>query len=82
MYLLVPITQAKADLFYFRQLCVHLNAEDIYRRIAQILSNEPNLKFVSTMIESLNVILLTAPELFELRMRLKELKTAVSNRSI
>lgn len=31
------------------------------------------------MIESLNVILLTAPELFELRMRLKELKTAVSN---
>ncbi|XP_044735191.1 protein VAC14 homolog isoform X2 [Chrysoperla carnea] len=64
--------------FIIRQLCVNLNAEDIYRSLAQILFNESNLKFVSTMVETLNVILFTAQELFELRMLLKELNTEES----
>lgn len=60
--------------FIIRQLCVLLNAEDIYRTLAKILLKENNLKFASLMVEHLNMILLTSPELFEMRNRLKELK--------
>lgn len=65
------------QIFYFRQLCVLLNAEEIYRNLAHILLNEPNLKFTRLMVEHLNMILLTSSELFEMRNRLKELKTEV-----
>lgn len=66
-------------LYYFiRQLCVLLNAEDIYRTLAQILLEEPNLKFASLMVEQLNMILLTSSELYELRTGLKDLNTKVS----
>ncbi|KAJ8934149.1 hypothetical protein NQ314_013559 [Rhamnusium bicolor] len=63
--------------FIIRQLCVLLNAEDIYRTLAQILLKEQNLKFASLMVEHLNMILLTSSELYEMRNRLKELKTEV-----
>ncbi|RZC41579.1 Vac14 Fig4 bd domain containing protein [Asbolus verrucosus] len=63
--------------FIIRQLCVLLNAEDIYRNLAHILLNEPNLKFARLMVEHLNMILLTSSELFEMRSRLKELNTEV-----
>ncbi|KAI4468990.1 tax1 binding protein-related [Holotrichia oblita] len=59
--------------FIIRQLCVLLNAEDIYRTLAQILLNEPNLKFASLMVEHLNFILLTSSELFDMRTKLKNL---------
>lgn len=61
--------------FIIRQLCVLLNAEDIYLTLAEILLEEPNLKFTCVMVEHLNMILLTSSELFELRTKLKELKT-------
>ncbi|KAJ8925779.1 hypothetical protein NQ315_009629 [Exocentrus adspersus] len=61
--------------FIIRQLCVLLNAEDIYRTLAQILLKEHNLKFASLMVEHLNMILLTSSELYEMRNRLKDLKT-------
>lgn len=61
-----------------RQLCVLLNAEDIYRTLAQILLNEPNLKFASLMVEHLNFILLTSSELFDMRTKLKNLDSPVS----
>ncbi|KAJ3649921.1 hypothetical protein Zmor_021637 [Zophobas morio] len=64
--------------FIIRQLCVLLNAEDIYRNLAHILLNEPNLKFARLMVEHLNMILLTSSELFEMRSRLKELSTEES----
>lgn len=54
-----------------------LNAEDIYRTLAQILLQETNLKFASLMVEQLNMILLTSSELYELRTELKDLKTKV-----
>ncbi|KAF5301649.1 hypothetical protein FQA39_LY10696 [Lamprigera yunnana] len=64
--------------FIIRQLCVLLNAEDIYRTLAQILLKESNLKFASLMVENLNMILLTSSELFELRNKLKDLETKES----
>lgn len=54
-----------------RQLCVLLSAEDIYRALARILLAEKNLKFVATMVDVLNSMLLTAGELFELRRQLR-----------
>ncbi|XP_050300937.1 protein VAC14 homolog isoform X2 [Anthonomus grandis grandis] len=59
--------------FIIRQLCVLLNAEDIYRTLAEILLKENNLKFASLMVDHLNMILLTSSELFEMRNRLKDL---------
>ncbi|EAT36537.1 AAEL011389-PA [Aedes aegypti] len=59
-----------------RQLCRLLNAEYIYRTFAEILQEEKtNLKFASTMVRTLNMILLTTSDLFELRNMLRDIKT-------
>lgn len=57
--------------FGFRQLCVLLNAEEIYKSIAKILKTETDLKFARVMVDTLNTILLTSSELLNLRNRLK-----------
>lgn len=54
-----------------------LNAEDVYRTLAEILLQERDLKFASLMVEQLNMILLTSSELYELRTSLKDLETQV-----
>lgn len=64
--------------FIIRELCVLLNAEGIYKTLAIILSEEQNLRFASIMVQSLNVILLTSSELFDLRNKLKDLETKES----
>ncbi|KAJ1973512.1 hypothetical protein H4R35_004080 [Dimargaris xerosporica] len=58
-----------------RRLCVSLNAELIYRTIAEILESIEDHEFASIMVQNLNTILITAPELAELRYRLKHLDT-------
>ena len=63
--------------FFFRHLCLLLSSEDIYRTLAEILLEENDLKFAALMVKTLNIILLTSSELFELRHKLKELKTKV-----
>lgn len=45
--------------------------------MADILLREEDLKFASTMVHTLNTILLTSTELFQLRNQLKDLKTLV-----
>jgi vacuole morphology and inheritance protein 14 len=61
-----------------RKLCVLLNAQSVYIRMADTLSSyettengQPpdleTLQFISTMIQTLNIILLTAAELHDLR---------------
>ena len=60
-----------------RKLCVLLNAKSVYIRMAETLSSyeyvdgQPadaaTLQFVSTMVQTLNLILLTASELHDLR---------------
>ncbi|NWX91319.1 VAC14 protein, partial [Nothoprocta ornata] len=64
--------------FIIRQLCLLLNAENIFHSMADILLREEDLKFASTMVHTLNTILLTSSELFQLRNQLKDLKTQES----
>lgn len=64
--------------FIIRQLCLLLNAEDIYRTLSEILKCHNDLRFARHMVQTLNTILLTSTELFELRLQLKELQTEES----
>lgn len=62
-----------------RQLCVLLNPELVFRTFADIIMVETgNIKFASTMVRTLNLILLTSSELFELRTTLRNIKEPVS----
>lgn len=61
-----------------RQLCVSLNSERIYRTLAEILEKDEDLEFANTMVQNLNIILITAPELADLRKRLKSVDSRVS----
>ncbi|XP_054164834.1 protein VAC14 homolog [Oppia nitens] len=61
--------------FIIRQLCQLMTAEDIYRSMSEILLNYEDLRFAYTIVQTLNTILLTSSELFELRNQLKHLKT-------
>lgn len=60
-----------------RQLCILLNAEHIYLTLSEILVIYNDARFSCQMVHTLNSILLTSTELFELRNQLKELKTEV-----
>lgn len=62
-----------------RQLCVSLNSERIYRALAEILEKDEDLEFANTMVQNLNIILITAPELADLRKRLKTVDSRVSD---
>lgn len=57
--------------FIIRQLCALLKAEDIYKALSKILVDEPNLKFAATVVDVLSIILLTAAELQDLRLQLR-----------
>ena len=61
--------------FIIRQLCTLMTAEDIYRSMSEILLDYEDLRFAYTIVTTLNTILLTSSELFELRSQLKNLKT-------
>ncbi|KAG0226910.1 hypothetical protein BGW41_004018 [Actinomortierella wolfii] len=54
-----------------RQLCVSLNSEKIYRTLAELIEKEDELDFANTMVQNLNIILITAPELADLRRKLR-----------
>ncbi|KAI4228280.1 MAG: hypothetical protein L6R36_001783 [Xanthoria steineri] len=58
-----------------RQLCVSLSAERIYRTLADCLEKDEDLEFASIMVQNLNNNLITAPELAELRKRLRNIET-------
>ncbi|AOA60614.1 PtdIns(3,5)P(2) sythesis regulation factor [Komagataella phaffii CBS 7435] len=53
--------------FILRTLCISLNPEMIYSSLAKVLENEPDLGFISIMVQMLNNNLITAPELTKLR---------------
>ncbi|KAL1891821.1 hypothetical protein Sste5346_007363 [Sporothrix stenoceras] len=58
-----------------RQLCVSLSPERIYRTLANCIEKEEDVEFASIMVQNLNNNLLTAPELADLRKRLRNLET-------
>ncbi|KAI9486945.1 MAG: vacuolar protein 14 C-terminal Fig4p binding-domain-containing protein [Benjaminiella poitrasii] len=63
-----------------RQLCMSLDPERIYCAIADILEQDEDLEFASTMIQNLNIILITASELSDLRKRLRNLDSRENQR--
>ena len=56
-----------------RQLCVNLSPERIYRILAENLEKDEDVEFASIMVQNLNNNLITAPELLDLRKRLRNL---------
>ncbi|KAI8901786.1 vacuolar protein 14 C-terminal Fig4p binding-domain-containing protein [Globomyces pollinis-pini] len=58
-----------------RQLCLSLNPERMYRSFGEILEQEQDLEFATTMVQTLNLILITAPELNDMRRRLKNIES-------
>lgn len=54
-----------------RQLCLNLSPERIYRMMADCLEKETDVEFGSIMVQNLNNNLITAPELFDLRKKLR-----------
>jgi len=61
-----PLLETRGALV-IRKLCAFLEARDIYMAMAEILSAKKDLEFVSIMVQTLNLILVTAPELAILR---------------
>lgn len=61
-----------------RQLCLHVSPERVLRRMAKILETEADLDFATVMVDTLNLILLTAPELTSARRKLCGLTEAAS----
>ncbi|XP_071692305.1 protein VAC14 homolog [Rutidosis leptorrhynchoides] len=53
------------------RLCVLLGSERVYRELSKILEGEADLDFASTMVQALNLILITSSELSDLRDLLK-----------
>lgn len=56
-----------------RQLCVTLSPERIFRTMADCLEKDEDVEFASIMVQNLNNNLITAPELADLRKRLRNL---------
>ncbi|KAL7110777.1 hypothetical protein ACP275_05G047700 [Erythranthe tilingii] len=62
----------KRGALIIRRLCVLLDAERVYRKLSTILQGESDLEFACTMVQALNLILLTSSELANLRDLLKK----------
>lgn len=60
-----------------RQLCISLSPERIYRTLADCIEKEEDVEFASIMVQNLNNNLITAPQLSEVRKRLRNLETKV-----
>lgn len=58
-----------------RQLCLNLSPERIYRTLADCIEKDEDIEFASIMVQNLNNNLITAPELSELRKRLRNLES-------
>ncbi|PHH79421.1 hypothetical protein CDD80_4874 [Ophiocordyceps camponoti-rufipedis] len=58
-----------------RQLCMSLSPERIYRTLADCIEKEEDVEFASIMVQNLNNNLITAPQLAEVRKRLRNLET-------
>lgn len=58
-----------------RHLSMDLSAERIYRTLADCLEKDDDVEFASIMVQNLNNNLITAPELADLRKRLRNLES-------
>lgn len=58
-----------------RELCARLNTERIYRTFAEILEKHDDLEQAANMVQNLNLILVTTPDMNDFRKRLRALDT-------
>ncbi|CAH7682821.1 vacuolar protein 14 C-terminal Fig4p binding-domain-containing protein, partial [Phakopsora pachyrhizi] len=58
-----------------RILCKNLNSERIFKTFGEYLETDEDLEFASSMVQNLNLIMITSPELSEMRKKLKVLDT-------
>ena len=65
-----------------RQLSLNLSPEKIYRTMGQCLETEDDLEFASIMVQNLNNNLITAPQLSDMRKRLRNLDSKVNPASL
>jgi len=65
-----------------RQLSLFMNPERVFRALAQIIETQEDLEFASVMIQTLNIILLTSPEFYQLRINLKNLPHSEENKNL
>ncbi|CAN4123402.1 unnamed protein product [Withania somnifera] len=72
----------KRGALIIRRLCVLLDAERVYRELSTILEGESDLDFASIMVQALNLILLTASELSDLRDLLKQSLVNVDGKNL
>ncbi|KAK4799842.1 hypothetical protein SAY86_025207 [Trapa natans] len=72
----------KRGALIIRRLCVLLDAERVYCELSLILEAEADLEFASTMVQMLNIILLTSSELSGLRGLLKQSLANVTEKSL
>lgn len=63
--------------YIIRQLSVYLSPEDIYKSMAEMVQKEKDLKFSRLLVEYLNAILFTTPEVCSLRDSIKHLGSPV-----
>uniref|UniRef100_A0A061SJN4 Vacuole morphology and inheritance protein 14 n=1 Tax=Tetraselmis sp. GSL018 TaxID=582737 RepID=A0A061SJN4_9CHLO len=65
-----------------RRLCMLLGAERCFVELAERLRDQTNLQYASTMVQALNLILLTAPETKELRQLLQRCHESAAARRL
>lgn len=71
------LLQTRGNLI-IRQLCTSLSPERIYRTMADCLEKDEDTDFATTMVQNLNNNLITAPELADLRRKLRHWEVRVS----
>lgn len=62
----------------FRQLCMLLSPEHIYKTLSETIANETDANFAAMMVKILSSILLTSTELHDLRVKLKSIQSIES----
>lgn len=72
------ISSNKSLFLLFRQLCMLLSPEDIYKTLSETIANENDSNFAAMMVKILSSILLTSTELHDLRVKLKSIQSKES----
>lgn len=65
-----------------RQLSLFIHPEKIYRKLATILESSDEPEFAGTMVQTLNLIMLTAVEFYDVRLHLKNIASDKDSRDL
>lgn len=72
----MPCVNLLKSLFY-RELCQLVDVEELYRAVSDRILEMEDLAYRRRVVDMMNAILLTSPEAFPLRTRLKLMETTV-----